>query len=128
MAGNVTIKVDPRRLKRAVAKTLNPRFREVGNEMQRQVRVSINQMNATPGGGGLGKPGTLAKAVVVRKRGVGVRVGAKSGTEAAAVLKRLTAGFAGTDRLGRVYTQPGRPLFGPILSRMRGSIVRKIGG
>lgn len=130
MAADVEMQVDPRRLQRAVAKAVRPRFREAGKDVQREVRVSLNQMNATRGGGGAGKPGTLGRSIVVRstKGGLGVRVGAKPGSEEAAALVRLTAGYAGRDRRGRLYTQRGRPLFSPVVNRLRGTILRKIAG
>lgn len=122
--------VDPRRLQRAVAKAVRPRIRDAAKDVQREVRASLNQMNATSGGGGAGKPGTLGRSIVVRstKGGLGMRVGARPGSEEAAALVRITAGYAGRDRRGRLYSQPGRPLFSPVVNRLRGTILRKIAG
>ena len=124
----VTVCIDDKKLKRHVVKIVRPRFRPAGEMVANQIKAEIASMNATAGGGGLGPAGSLEKAIVVRKRGVGVRVGAKSGSEAAAVLKRLSSGFAGRDRLGRLYTQAPRPIIEPIMERSKARILNMIQG
>ena len=134
MAGKsvtVTTKISRKKLQSVVAREMQPGFRDAGKVLVREVRSELKSMNATEGGGGAGPAGTLARSVTAYKKGIkgaGIRVGAKKGTPAAAALIRITGGFVGRDRKGRLYSQAPRPVFGPAMDRARSAVVRAVSG
>lgn len=119
-------------------KALAAGLREAGKFSRKGIRAELGRAGPTAEGSPPGKvSGDLRRAVIYRTKSrkgkyVAMDVGVlrpnprdqKYPGEMYALALRLARGFVGRDRLGRTYSQRGRPFIDPFVNRNRGRLAQ----
>lgn len=140
MASTVKLDWEDKQLLKLTQKALAAGFREAGKYARKGIKAELGGAAGQPEGSAPGKvSGDLQKAVAYRvkeKAGkfvamdVGVlrpsRYDRKFPGEMYAQALRLARGFVGRDRLGRTYSQRGRPFVDPFVNREKAHLAELV--